>query len=190
MLPWVGAAFELTALPHYESGRIFCFLPLPVENRTPFAVHVHGTFAVSSNRRALKWESQERQDDEACWNKLLVSRCLPSCYTALLKYMIQQSSIKPELVYRCWPEIAATKGPWAELLEPLFKSFLQESQVVYTNVHEKWISIKDAIFIPQKERPPQAVCDALLRCSANIVSNARSHHMLAIKTYYGKLTQF
>ena len=184
MLPWVGSAFELTTSPHYENGRIFCFLPLPVEDRAPFAVHVHGTFAVSSNRRALKWESQERQDDEACWNKLLVNRCLPSCYTALLKYMIQQSSIRPELVYRCWPEIA--KGPWAELLEPLFKGFLQGSQVVYTDVHKKWISIKDAIFIPQKDKPPQAVCDALLRCNANIVSNVRSHHMLAIRKYYGE----
>ena len=60
VLPWVGTAFELTASSHYEDGHIFCFLPLPVEDHAPFAVHVHGTFAVSSNRRALKWESQER----------------------------------------------------------------------------------------------------------------------------------
>ena len=62
VLPWVGTAFEVSQSQDNSGGRMFCFLPLPTEDRAPFCVHVNGTFAVSNNRRSLNWESQERQE--------------------------------------------------------------------------------------------------------------------------------
>lgn len=85
VLPWVGAALELSSSQLECVGRIFCVLPLPVEDRAPFCVHVNGTFAISKNRRSLNWEAQEKQgDEEGLWNKLLVSKHLPSCYVSLI----------------------------------------------------------------------------------------------------------
>ena len=77
VLPWVGTAFEVSTTPCY-GGRIFCVLPLPIEDRAPFSVHINGSFAVSSNRRSLKWEAHERKNDkESTWNKLLIKNvCL------------------------------------------------------------------------------------------------------------------
>ena len=57
VLPWVGVAIETNTEQIDSNGRIFCVLPLPMEDRAPLSVHINGTFAVSSNRRSRKWES-------------------------------------------------------------------------------------------------------------------------------------
>ena len=49
VLPWVGTVFEVSTT-RCSSGCTFCVLPLPVEAKAPFSVHINGTFAVSSNR--------------------------------------------------------------------------------------------------------------------------------------------
>ncbi|XP_011407356.1 PREDICTED: sacsin-like, partial [Amphimedon queenslandica] len=59
VLPWVGAAVDLKT--SCSAGRIFCVLPLPVEDRAPMCIHVNGTFAVSSNRRSLQWEATRKE---------------------------------------------------------------------------------------------------------------------------------
>ncbi|RIA79343.1 hypothetical protein C1645_717754, partial [Glomus cerebriforme] len=48
-IPNVGLAVPLNNLD--ATGRLFCFLPLPIS--MPFLVSVHGYFAVSTNRRSL-----------------------------------------------------------------------------------------------------------------------------------------
>ena len=55
VLPWVGCALELHHDAVDESeGRLFCFLPLPHETRSPLPIHVNGTFGLDDNRRTLK----------------------------------------------------------------------------------------------------------------------------------------
>eukprot|EP00117_Sycon_ciliatum_P007326 scpid75700/ scgid10484/ Sacsin; DnaJ homolog subfamily C member 29 len=64
--PWVGVAAPIKddadwtkhwLTTRYESncgGKVFCFLPItPIETGLP--VHVHGYFAVTSDRRSVKW---------------------------------------------------------------------------------------------------------------------------------------
>ena len=60
------------------NGRIFCFLPMPIETASNLPVHVNGTFGLNDDRRNLKWPGVERRNDStADWNKLLVSRSYP-----------------------------------------------------------------------------------------------------------------
>ncbi|CAB5106848.1 unnamed protein product [Rhizophagus irregularis] len=56
-VPNVGLAVPLDNLN--DTGRLFCFLPLPIS--MPFCVSVHGYFAVSTNRRSL-WSAADKED--------------------------------------------------------------------------------------------------------------------------------
>ena len=167
ILPWVGTAVDLKC--SFSNGRIFCVLPLPVEDQAPFSVHVNGTFAISSNRRSLKWEAQERKgDEEGTWNKLLVEKCLPSCYVKLVIELMELHS-DPSAVYNCWPDIGRLSGtPWQGLLASFYQSLFSNSKVVHTPFFGgRWIGVKDAVFITADV--PQAVRDAITKCNVNIV---------------------
>ena len=172
VLPWVGTAFEVSNTDPHSKGRIFCFLPLPTEDKTPFAIHVNGTFAVSSNRRSLKWEAQERQDDlEATWNKLLVQYCVPHCYAQLIQELVKVPSLSHKIVYNCWPSLSDVRGtPWEEILNPLFSSILQSKNIVYTAVNGgEWIAITGAMFVLESEKVPRSVIEAILMCGVKVV---------------------
>ena len=167
ILPWVGTAIDL--MGSHSNGRIFCVLPLPVEDQAPFCVHINGTFAISSNRRSLKWEAQERKgDEEGTWNKLLIEKCLPSCYVKLVSKLMELNS-DPSAVYKCWPDIGRVSGtPWQGLLASFYHLLLRKSKVVHTPLSGgKWISVQDAVFITGNVT--EAVRDAVTRCNVNIV---------------------
>ena len=185
VLPWVGAAIELDS--PCSTGRIFCVLPLPVEDRAPFCVHVNGMFAVSTNRRSLKWETQERRDEEGTWNKLLVDKCLPSCYFQLISELMNHS-IDPSIVYRCWPDIQQVNGsPWCGLLEPFYKLLLSNDMVVHTQVLRRgWISISRGVF--SSSNILLAVKEVVKRCKVNVVE-VDEHCWEAINQYYRDMLQ-
>ena len=171
VLPWIGTAFEVSTTPCY-GGRIFCVLPLPIEDRAPFSVHINGTFAVSSNRRSLKWEAQERKDDEeSTWNKLLVQKCLPSCYVHLVLQLIQLYPSNYTAIYGCWPDIDHVKcTTWQSMLKPFYMLLLHSNQVVYTPITGgQWISISESIFVDKNEVVPQPVKECILNCHINLV---------------------
>lgn len=91
--PCVGVAIPLGGQTRFQS-QVFCFLPLPLDTRSPtgLPVHVHGYFALSQNRRHVKWPAAQRLsggghlDPPLHWNCLLLSELLPKVYsTALLR---------------------------------------------------------------------------------------------------------
>ena len=172
VLPWVGTAFEVSNVDDCPKGRIFCFLPLPTEDKTPFAIHVNGTFAVSSNRRALKWEAQERQDDqEGTWNKLLVQYCVPHCYAQLIQVLVRMPSLPHKIVYNCWPSLQLVENtPWEGILKTLFETILLNDRIVYTEANNgQWISLAEAMFVPKAGSLSPAVKKVLLVCRVKVV---------------------
>ena len=172
VLPWVGTAVEIGKQCDSNSkGRIFCCIPLPTEDRAPFNVCVNGTFAVSSNRRSLNWESQERQgDSEGLWNKYLVEKCLPQCYCELIQQVLKIPSISPESVYQCWPVTHHVKQtPWAGLLKPLFVKLLYSKSVVHANPSD-WISLSNAALVPNGTTLPDSVQVLLVSLGMRVVT--------------------
>ncbi|XP_019853193.1 PREDICTED: sacsin-like [Amphimedon queenslandica] len=172
ILPWVGAAINLDDT--ISNGRIFCVLPLPVEDQAPFNVHVNGTFAISSNRRSLKWEAQERKgDEEGTWNKLLVEKCLPSCYFKLVSELME-FLIDPSTVYSCWPDVKRVANtPWQGLLDPFYQLLVSSSKAVHT-FGERWVSTSDAVYII--DELPTSVKDAVVSCNENLVDIDSSNY--------------
>ena len=190
VLPWVGVAFEVEkATCLNDDGRIFCVLPLPMEDRAPLSVHVNGTFAISSNRRSLKWESQERKgDEESKWNRLLVEHCFPTCLYELVTQLTELYSNDPSVAYGCWPDIEKVEGtPWNGLLQPFYQLMLHSNQAVYTPSGGKWIKINEGIFIWDSDIP-QAVQDAVVSCRVNLVK-LNEICSNALSQYYGNVTE-
>ena len=89
-MPLVG-----TALPLCETdeplGQIFCFLPLPIEERSPtgLGIHVNGYFGVEQNRRHIKWpkgKQTDSTDDTLRWNMYLLKELLPESLNVLAEF--------------------------------------------------------------------------------------------------------
>ena len=185
VLPWVGTAVEIgKQCDSSLSGRIFCCIPLPTEDRAPFNVCVNGTFAVSSNRRSLNWESQERQgDSEGLWNKYLVEKCLPQCYCELIQQVMKIPSISPETVYQYWPVTHHVKQtPWEGLLKPLFVKLLYSKSVVHANPSD-WISLSNAALVPNGATLPDSV-QVLLESLGMRVVTLTAEQWNIINEYY------
>ena len=190
VLPWVGTAVELA--PSDSSGRVFCVLPLPIEDRTPFRVHVNGTFAVSSNRRSLKWEAQERKgDEESTWNKLLIEECIPACYFKLITELMELLNIDPSTVYSCWPVLQKVNGtPWNSLLEPFYKLLLYNDKAVHCVLRDsQWISIEDSVIIPDNEPVYRIIKQVVLNCGVNLVELESNQH-ITLNEYYDENIQY
>ena len=184
VLPWVGTAVELA--PSDSSGRVFCVLPLPIEDRTPFCVHVNGTFAVSSNRRSLKWEAQERKgDEESTWNKLLIEECMPDCYFTLITELMELPNIDPSTVYSCWPVLQKVNDtPWSGLLEPFYELLLCNDKAVHCVLEDsQWISIEDSVIIRDNEAVSPIIKQVVLNCGVNLVELESNQH-IALNEYY------
>ena len=196
VLPWVGAAYELGEHSSSASnGRIFCFLPLPIENTAPFSVHVNATFAISSNRRTLKWESVERYNDpEATWNKLLVERCISKCYAQLIFEILKIPGVSPNMVYSCWPSNPIVRdSPWKGMLTPLFNDILTHDSVVFTGANGgQWIQLNDAIFVPYVSNNKwfkQIVVKVLIASGCKLVQ-IPSHNLDAVEIFFDKNIKF
>ena len=177
VFPWVGAALELSdgsSSPISPGGRIFCFLPMPIEASSPLPVHVNGTFGLNDDRRTLKWPTVERRNDPtADWNKLLVSELLPPCYTKLL--MEAKKHLHPQQFYEAWPVVDAVKPtPWEGLLFPLFTQLFRQA-VVWTEQTEglqvvgEWITISEGSFIPKGSKVASVVCNVLSKSGIKLV---------------------
>ncbi|XP_041427476.1 sacsin isoform X1 [Xenopus laevis] len=154
-LPVAGVALPLRK--HYDteklapnlrdfSGKVFCFLPLPVSSGLPF--HLNGTFAVMSNRKNL-WDTTEKGE----WNrKLLGDAAVVALIQALtqLQKMSNNGDIQDYYYYTFWPDITKSKTQFTEVAKAFYQAiafgladFLPE---LFSNGQES-CSIKYACFL-------------------------------------------
>ncbi len=170
--PWVGTVLELGTSS--VGGRIFCFLPMPIEVTSGLPVHVNGTFGLNDERRTLKWPGIERRNDPtANWNKILVSQLLPPCYAMLL--VEAKKYISHDQFYNAWPDVNTVNNQFSEILRPLFSSLFQQA-VVYTEkidtipVVGNWIVISQATFISESSKLPSIMKRVLADCAVQLVT--------------------
>lgn len=71
LLPYAGVAVKLTS--QEMLGKLFCFLPLPIESHLP--VHVNSIFELNSSRKALAHVSSDSKNFDhrmhSSWNMCL-----------------------------------------------------------------------------------------------------------------------
>ena len=145
VFPWVGTAVELDSP---GDGRIFCFLPMPIETASNLPVHVNGTFGLNDDRRSLKWPGPERRNDiMANWNAMLVKDVLSSCYVKLL--LEARAQFTPAKFYKTWPKVELLKNThWESILSPLFSSLLKNKVIWSINYHQ-WVTPTTATYKPR-----------------------------------------
>ena len=167
VFPWVGTAVELD---RPGNGRIFSFLPMPVETASNLPVHVNGTFGFTDDRRSLKWPGVERKNDLAAdWNKLLVHEVIPSCYADLL--LESKTYFNSSNYYNAWPHVHSLRGTqWEPLLKPVFSAILSKSVIWSASGHQKgeWVTPSTAIFVPSSPKLISVVERLLTTCGVKL----------------------
>lgn len=152
-LPCVGIAVPLLSSNSF-TGHTFCALPLPVQavSMTGLPVHINCTFALSEDRKELKWDdtfSESHKEDSVQWNELLVSNVLPKVYTDLIMYV--RKHYDEQLLFRCIPDPSEIDIKFKECVSKLFTN-LNDVPFLYTKSNGgKWIYWKDAVFPIFKE---------------------------------------
>ncbi|XP_025088800.1 sacsin-like [Pomacea canaliculata] len=150
--PYVGVAVPLGGQRNFQS-QLFCFLPLPLETRSPtgLPVHVNGFFALSQNRRHIKWPTADQVHNRAHmepalqWNCLLVEELLPLAYIALLHRLQEIHDKKPDEFYKAWPDVATVDNRWQPLVRTLYTR-LSQGTFFHTSVPiDTWIPLSQAV---------------------------------------------
>ncbi|CAG8467140.1 14536_t:CDS:10 [Gigaspora rosea] len=133
-IPNIGIALPLENKK--ATGRLFCFLPLPIV--TPFRGSVHGYFAVSTNRRTL-WTAADSEDLayhslarlKVSWNEYLFNVVLPRAWaTFLVRLPIKAPKINGSEFYDFWPIIQKfTSQSFTNLCEGLLFNTVENLNV-------------------------------------------------------------
>ncbi|KAF9344154.1 hypothetical protein BGX34_005950, partial [Mortierella sp. NVP85] len=129
--------FNQRALPF--NGLIFTHLPTPILTGLPF--HIHGVFALTSNRKGLAGGS-DNVDSKFVWNKFMMDTALPrtaaNAFAKLLQYMFRpetQGGPKSweigqtiEQYFRFWPVKPRTDGSQGQnSVNTFIKNFIRIS---------------------------------------------------------------
>lgn len=154
MAPWAGVAASLD-VPKEKSktgnGRVFCYLPLPIESdwTTGLAVHVHGAFALTDNRRNLKWPGPESQSDEAAeWNLLLLRDVVSKAYASLIIALTKLNYPAKQMLSvadNIWPNIDRVQRQWKVILKPFFSVLMNEPVFWTSSLGGRWITLEEGV---------------------------------------------
>ena len=177
VFPWVGAALQLDT-PLSNNGRIFCFLPMPLDVSSKLPVHVNGTFSLNDDRRSIKWPAEQGNDPAATsnWNGLLVSQLLPQCYVKLLLNAKCIDKLSPAKFYSAWPEVNVLQNThWEQILVPLFSDIFKYPVLWSENTEAlkevgEWVAHTTAVFVPLTHKLPSVVHRVLSSYSLKLVS--------------------
>eukprot|EP00057_Strongylocentrotus_purpuratus_P028460 XP_011682934.1 PREDICTED: sacsin-like [Strongylocentrotus purpuratus] len=137
---------ELSDLAKKQSHLPWAAVAVP--SWTGLPVHVHGFFAVNSDRRGIKWPGPDQTDSPAQWNQLLVRELIPLVYVDAIKYAISihtsQDSVTAHCIYRSWPDHEEVRRNWDILLEPFYTALFHETIIHSDN--NGWMNIADVHF--------------------------------------------
>uniref|UniRef100_A0A3Q2VRF0 HEPN domain-containing protein n=1 Tax=Haplochromis burtoni TaxID=8153 RepID=A0A3Q2VRF0_HAPBU len=147
---------KFTTLQTDLVGQAFCFLPLPIHTGLP--VNVNGTFAMTSNRKAL-WETGVKND----WNKALLQDPVVTAYVTVLNALKKMSENK-QLVSYCyhtfWPEREKVSETFKPLVDALYSTIVDDSvgPELFSD-GEQWFSMNNAIFLHESIENDEKIGD-------------------------------
>ena len=85
---------------------VLVMLPLPISPNTVtgLPVIINAFFALSENRRELKWKTSDDQSDQVQWNLELLELWVPECYSEFLANLSKSSLESPKCSFKFWPK--------------------------------------------------------------------------------------
>lgn len=181
--PRVDLAFPCDEKRDCSESRLSCFLPLPnnESNKTGLPVYVNACFGLTDNRRHIKWQEEDQKHDEhAVWNELLMKEVLPQAYLMIIQdaiKLVQESILSVSSVYDLWPDIAQIKHKdkwYAVALDVLHHLFRQNVAVLSLAKDERrFITPSEAVFPcngPTSSDILAAIKTTLVSCGENLVT--------------------
>ena len=200
--PWVGTAMSLDTSETQAGpldGHVFCFLPLPFEQKslTGLPVHLNGFFALEHNRKYVKWPSlyrtvvrDELVDKRLLWNQCLVKEALPKAYTEMILHAIKMSSnsdktLSPDVIYKAFPDLSKVERKWEAMLLPLFAELFSKAVILTKGESPEWQEVKDVILDNLDiNNQAHSVIEDILEHSNTRIANIPPHVYAAVKRYY------
>ncbi|MGH0175909.1 UNVERIFIED_CONTAM: hypothetical protein FKN15_004069 [Acipenser sinensis] len=185
--PYIGLAFPLDANHNGKfKGRLSCFLPLPDNdtNIIGLPVHVNACFGLTDNRRYIKWVEEDQKHDEAAqWNELLVEKLLPSAYCQIILDAIaltlhEGPSMNPSMVYNLWPDLKsiAHQERWATMVNSMARLLVECRVLCSAHRATDWITAENAVFQELGEDPEiMAAVESFLLSQQKLLVKVPSH---------------
>ncbi|XP_043936576.1 sacsin-like [Protopterus annectens] len=137
------------------NGRLSCFLPLPEneDNHTGFPAHINACFGLTDNRRHIKWvEADQKHDDAAQWNQLIIEEVLPLayCYTILNIGSQMAAALPASAVYNLWPDIHLTQHSerWLTITKKILGHLIGHESLCLESDPSVWKKPADVVIIP------------------------------------------
>lgn len=182
-LPQVDLAFPCSEKRDSSESRLSCFLPLPnnESNKTGFPVYVNACFGLTDNRRLIKWQEEDQKHDEhAIWNELLVKEVLPLAYLMIIQdalNLAQESLLPVSSVYDLWPDIAQIKNKdkWYAAAWDVLQLLFRENVAFLSLAKDerRFITPSEAVFPCNAPTSPEiltAIKKTLVSCEENLVT--------------------
>ncbi|XP_053117636.1 sacsin-like [Hemicordylus capensis] len=127
-------------------GRVFCFLPLPIESGLP--LHLTAAFAVLSNRKGL-WAATEKGQ----WNTALLKDSVPQAWLgalAQLRDMYREGLLEDYDYHTFWPDVNSAKDPFTESAKAFYQKLvcgIDGEQPVLFSDGQRWCPARHACFL-------------------------------------------
>lgn len=181
--PQVDLAFPCGEKRDCSKSRLSCFLPLPnnESNKTGLPVYVNACFGLTDNRRHIKWQEEDQKHDEhAVWNELLMKEVLPQAYLMIIQDAIklaQEGFLQVSSVYDLWPDVIQLqhKDKWYVIALDVLHHLFRENVAVLSLAEDerKFISPSEAVFPCNGPTSPDildAIKRTLVSCGENLVT--------------------
>ncbi|KAI6646906.1 Sacsin-like [Oopsacas minuta] len=128
-----------------DTGKLFCFLPTPEPTDLPF--NLHGYFALSNDRRQIKWPSVDSQDTDSTWNKLLIEQLGVSAYAIFYSILLNSFHHGNPGNYHYQMLGASTLKKQSSILIDQGLRILANEKIVYSCITNEWIKIEEGIYL-------------------------------------------
>ncbi|XP_028289569.1 sacsin [Parambassis ranga] len=182
-LPQVDLAFPCGENRDCSESRLSCFLPLPnnESNKTGLPVYVNACFGLTDNRRHIKWQEEDQKHDEhAMWNELLIKEVLPQAYVTIIQDAIKlakDSFLPVSSVYDLWPDIAQIehRDKWYAVALDIFHLLFRQNVAVLSLAKDEgmFVTPPEAVFPcngPTSAHILSAIKRTLVSCGENLVT--------------------
>ncbi|XP_074550553.1 sacsin [Halichoeres trimaculatus] len=154
--PQVDLAFPCGEKRDASESRLSCYLPLPnnESNKTGLPVYINACFGLTDNRRHIKWQEEDQKHDEhAMWNELLMKEVLPEAYVMIIQDAIrlaQESLLPSSSVYDLWPDIAQIRHreKWCAVALDVLQHLFRQNMAILSLAKDekKFITPSEAVF--------------------------------------------
>ncbi|XP_062586441.1 sacsin-like [Saccostrea cucullata] len=134
----------------FDTGHLFCFLPLPIQTGLNF--HVNGIFALSSDRKGLMMQSEDDKEisNQSIWNTSVICDATLEAVLVMLLDLKDRSS-ENYIYTMLWPD-QYNSSIWEDFQQKFYKA-LAERPLPLFRTHCGWKTYKECMFLHPK------VCD-------------------------------